>query len=469
MGSVDDNHPSDPNRVSVFEHLSSVEQNLDGNRSNGLGSGGRTNLNFAKAVGRSVATDLNFYPLADKKQVSVTIPIEMAKEAAKAYYSVLYGYFLGPRIPFPLVKNFVKMAWGKFGFLDAMLNENGIFFSFKFNDVGGCDQVIEAGPLMIRGVSLFVHRWDPSKGLKKPEHSSCPLWVKLHNIPLVAFNKEGVSRIASLGVPKQMDSCTATMCEKAWGRPGFAKVLVEVWAVGELKRKIEVEIPNINGGDAENVQIQVEYLWEPVQCSHCQIFGHKLSSCAKAASLNKGKQIDGRKDADGFTRVEKKQWRVKVGGRSNQSNARQDNGRKETGPHEMSLEEHSVSKDLEKEGNTVTTNVASVDPHIKEVRNALGDSSTNVNSGASSSQSTIHSMSTSTPLLSSVIKNFRLPRRGVMINPVEASNRFGVLEKLGEEIPRVDSHEDVVNGVQNLDRDIRDNRVQGEIPTSSSC
>ncbi|XP_024965115.1 uncharacterized protein LOC112505438, partial [Cynara cardunculus var. scolymus] len=57
----DDNPPTDPIRVSVFERLTSVDQ------SNGLGNGESNSLNFAKAVGRSVATDLNFYPLADKK------------------------------------------------------------------------------------------------------------------------------------------------------------------------------------------------------------------------------------------------------------------------------------------------------------------------------------------------------------------------------------------------------------------
>ncbi|XP_024964880.1 uncharacterized protein LOC112505167 [Cynara cardunculus var. scolymus] len=340
----DDNLSTDPIRLSVFDRLTSVDQ------SNDLGNGERSSLTFSKAVGRSVATDFNFYPLADKKQAHVSIPIEMAKEAAKAYNSVLYGYFLGPRIPFPLVKKFVKQAWGKFGFLDAMLNENGIFF-FKFNDVGGCDQVIETGPLMIRGVPLFVHRWDPSKGLKKPKHSSCPLWVKLHNIPLVAFNKEGVSRIASvLGIPKQMDSCTASMCEKAWGRRGFAKVLVEVWAVGDLKRKIDVEIPNINGGEPDSVQIQVEYLWEPIQCTHCQIFGHKLSSCVRAASLNKDKQIVSRKDADGFTRVTKKQWRVKGGNKTELSSAQTDNGRKESNPIDAPLGVNAVSQGREMEG-----------------------------------------------------------------------------------------------------------------------
>ena len=159
-----------------------------------------------------------------------------------------------------MVQNYVKSVWGKFGFSDAMMNNNGVYF-FKFNDLGGSNQVVEEGPLMIRGVPLFVHRWDPMKGLTKLVHDTCPLWVKLHNIPLVAFNREGISRIASaLGFPKQMDACTSSMCDKAWGRPGFAKVLVEVWAVGELKRELEVVVPSLYGGDDAKVMVKVEYL-----------------------------------------------------------------------------------------------------------------------------------------------------------------------------------------------------------------
>ncbi|XP_024989206.1 uncharacterized protein LOC112523760 [Cynara cardunculus var. scolymus] len=259
-----------------------------------------------------------------------------------------------------------------------MLNENGIFF-FKFNDVGGCDQAIEAGPLMISGIPLFLHRWDPSKGLRKPVHSSCPLWVKLHNIPLVAFNREGVSRVASvLGIPKQMDSCTAAMCEKAWGRPEVVKVLVEVWAIGELKRKIEVEIPNLNGGDTERVQIEVAYLWEPIQCSHCQIFGHKFLSCAKAASLNKGKHVDMRKDSEGFIRVEKKQWRPKCRGKHNQSSTRQVIEIEKYGPQAPSLEPFTSRREQKKERNMGTSKVNPVVQHGNNARNASGDSETHV-------------------------------------------------------------------------------------------
>ncbi|XP_024990681.1 uncharacterized protein LOC112524970 [Cynara cardunculus var. scolymus] len=275
---------------------------------------------------------------------------------------------------------------------------------------------------------------DPSKGLRKPEHTSCPLWVKLHNIPLVAFNKEGVSRIASvLGVPKQMDACTASMCEKAWGRPGFAKVLVEVWSVGELKRYIDVEIPNLNGGDAELVKIQVEYIWEPIQCSHCQVFGHKISTCVKAPSMKKGKQVDGRKDADGFIREEKKHWGPKIGNKA--KGKEPEIATNLVRPVDVGASTSNVGQ-LEIKNNG-TNDVA---PSSAIMKNTSKDTG-NVGSGSSSSHSinsSSHPRSTPTPLIDSVVKNFRMPRRGVLLDPVVGPNKYGVLEQLDEEENLVD-------------------------------
>ena len=187
------------------------------------------------------------------------------------------------------------------------------FIFFKFNDEGGANQVVESGPIMIRGVPFFVFPWNPTKGISRLEHTTCPLWVKLHNIPLVAFNKEGISRIASvLGVPKQMDARTTNMCDKAWGRPGFAKVLVEVWAVGELKRNLELVIPSLTGEDDVKVTIGVEYMWEPSQCSHCLMFGHKVGSCVKAKMATKIIKKAPVVDEDGFELVQRKQWKPKA-------------------------------------------------------------------------------------------------------------------------------------------------------------
>ncbi|KAJ9561655.1 hypothetical protein OSB04_006815 [Centaurea solstitialis] len=302
-----DKNAFQPARKSVFDRLSKESGDPRLEHSEDVKKG----ISFAAVVGSKHSVSVPFFPLENKVQSCVRLPVELAREAMKTHHATLFGYFLGARIPFPVVQGYVKTAWSKYGFVNSMMNNNGVFF-FKFNDIGGCNQVVENGPLMIRGVPLFVAHWDPSKGLSKPVHNTCPLWVKLNNIPLVAFNKEGIGRIASaLGVPKQMDACTASMCDNAWGRPGFAKVLVDVWAVGELKREVDLVIPSLSGGDDSKVTIKVEYIWEPTQCSQCLVFGHKLSSCAKAIAVKQKQKKNDRTDEDGFVTVERRQWKPK--------------------------------------------------------------------------------------------------------------------------------------------------------------
>lgn len=103
-----------------------------------------------------------------------------------------------------------------------------------------------------------------------------------------------MGRIASaIGVPEMMDSYTMAMCDKAWGRSGFAKVLIDVWAVGELKRELQVVVPDLNSGREVEVPIRVEYVWEPSQCSHFLVFGHKTKSCMKAEMAKRVNKREG--------------------------------------------------------------------------------------------------------------------------------------------------------------------------------
>ncbi|GJZ78394.1 zinc knuckle CX2CX4HX4C containing protein [Tanacetum coccineum] len=76
--------------------------------------------------------------------------------------------------------------------------------------------------------------------MSKPELTKVPLWVKIFNVPLEAWNVEGINQIASrVGNPIIMDRITTAMCEKSHGRASFARVLVEVNYVKGLVDEIE--------------------------------------------------------------------------------------------------------------------------------------------------------------------------------------------------------------------------------------
>nr|GEX12424.1 hypothetical protein [Tanacetum cinerariifolium] len=72
----------------------------------------------------------------------VTIPMEAVKSVNAHFVNTLYGYFIGNRLAFPLVENYVKNTWAKYA-----------------NTI-----------------------------LKKDEIKSVPVWVKMHHVPIVAYS-----------------------------------------------------------------------------------------------------------------------------------------------------------------------------------------------------------------------------------------------------------------------------------------
>nr|GFB62065.1 hypothetical protein [Tanacetum cinerariifolium] len=109
--------------------------------------------------------------------------------------NTIYGYFIGKRVAFPVVENYVFNAWGKFG-IQKVMNAKGFYF-LKFSSMKGADDVLENEPWMIRQVPIILNRWPPSTSLTKENHSSVPIWVKMHNVPMAAYMDDGLSVIAS--------------------------------------------------------------------------------------------------------------------------------------------------------------------------------------------------------------------------------------------------------------------------------
>ncbi|XP_021975503.1 uncharacterized protein LOC110870630 [Helianthus annuus] len=249
-----------------------------------------------------------------KPDADVVIPREVIRKVQEKFVNVLYGYFLGNRLPFPVVEYYAKNVWAKFGFTKLMMNADGFFF-FKFDSKEGMAKVLEGGPWLIRKMPLFLNVWSPSVSLKKEGIKSVPVWVKLHNVPIAIYSDDGLSLLASkIGEPKRLDGYTADMCSENWGRSSFARALVEINADHELKDRIVVAIPKLDEEGYINEVINVEYEWKPQRCSICCIFGHNDQTCRK----NENKKNDTKKakqvvvDDDGFTVDKRKVARVGV-------------------------------------------------------------------------------------------------------------------------------------------------------------
>ncbi|GJS64721.1 putative reverse transcriptase domain-containing protein [Tanacetum coccineum] len=79
-----------------------------------------------------------------------------------------------------------------------------------FSSKDGLNAMLENGPWFIRINPLILKKWDPDVNLFKEDVTNVPVWVKLHDVHMMAFIEDGLSAIATkLGTPLMLDSYTS--------------------------------------------------------------------------------------------------------------------------------------------------------------------------------------------------------------------------------------------------------------------
>nr|GEV01818.1 hypothetical protein [Tanacetum cinerariifolium] len=113
-----------------------------------------------------------------------------------------------------------------------------------FKDV--MDEMLENDSWFIHNTSPVPKKWTSDVNLLKEDVDNVPVWVKLHNVPIMAFSEDGLSAITTkLGTPLMLDSYTSAMCIKSCGRSSFARAMIELRADVELKDTIMVFVPKL--------------------------------------------------------------------------------------------------------------------------------------------------------------------------------------------------------------------------------
>ena len=100
--------------------------------------------------------------------------------------------------------------------------------------------------------------------------SCVPVWVKFPNLPLKCWSPRCLAKIASkLSTPIQSDQLTCSML-----RISYARVLVELNLLAELKSSIVINLPN-----GATLTQPVIYETLPKFCKLCKVLGHKTGAC----------------------------------------------------------------------------------------------------------------------------------------------------------------------------------------------
>ncbi|GJW13490.1 copia protein [Tanacetum coccineum] len=202
------------------------------------------------------------------------------------------GFFLGKRVAYPVVANYVRNTWGKYRLVRSMFNSSTGLFSFQFSSMDGLDAMLENVSWFIRNNPLILKKWHPDENLLKEDVSTVPVWVKLHGIPVTTFSEDGLSAIATkLGTPLMLDSYTSDMCMQSWGRSSNARVMIELRADVELKDNIFVAMPKITRVGHYICNVRVENEWKPPRCASCKVFRHIHEECPKNTGVGEKKTV----------------------------------------------------------------------------------------------------------------------------------------------------------------------------------
>ncbi|GJT24511.1 putative reverse transcriptase domain-containing protein [Tanacetum coccineum] len=225
---------------------------------------------YANVAGASSRKALNFRTLFTPggNGIDVVVLVESIRAISKRFANTTYGFFLGKRVAYPVVANYVKNTWD------------------------GLDAMLENGPWFIRNNLLILKKWHPDANLLKEDVGNVPVWVKLHGVPVTAFSEDGLSVIATkLGTPLMLDSYTSDMCMQSWGRSSYTRAMIELRADAELKDNVVVAMPKITGDGFYTCNIRVEYEWKPPRCACCKVFGHVQEECPRNIGAGKTKNL----------------------------------------------------------------------------------------------------------------------------------------------------------------------------------
>ncbi|GKA48743.1 cytochrome P450 [Tanacetum coccineum] len=140
---------------------------------------------YANFTGKPSGKKLNIHTLFTPggNGMDVVVPVESIQAISEQFANTVYGFFLGKRVAYPVVANYVRNTWGKFRLVRSMFSSSTGLFSFQFSSMEGLDAMLEN------------------------------VWVKHHDVPVTAFSEDGLSVIATkLGTPLMLDSYTSDMC-----------------------------------------------------------------------------------------------------------------------------------------------------------------------------------------------------------------------------------------------------------------
>nr|GEZ60908.1 hypothetical protein [Tanacetum cinerariifolium] len=219
-------------------------------------------LTWFEHSGKKVNVRTLFTPRGN--EIDVVVLVDSIHAISECFDNTTYVFFLGKKVAFHVVANYVRNTWVKYGLVRLMFSSSARLFSFPFSFMDGLDVMLENGLWFIRNNPFILKKWHPDENLLNKDVSTIPVWVRLYGVPVMAFNKDGLCAIATkLGTPLMLDSYTSDMCIQSWGRSSYTRIMIELQAIMKLKDNIVVAMPKITKEGHYTCNVYVEYEWKP--------------------------------------------------------------------------------------------------------------------------------------------------------------------------------------------------------------
>ncbi|KAL0439821.1 UNVERIFIED_CONTAM: hypothetical protein Slati_2465100 [Sesamum latifolium] len=178
-------------------------------------------------------------PTLQNGEVIVRPSLDIIRSGSQHWSNMAVGYFLGRRLYFHHVNEFVRSVWPMVREVTA--SSSGFFF-FQFKTNAAMEEV--------------------------------PMWIKLRHLPVELWTTEGLSTVASgIGKPLYPDAIT-----RACTRLDFARVCIMLDINSKLPKHIVIMVPREDGSETP-CKVDVEYEWLPPKCTACMTLGHSAKGC----------------------------------------------------------------------------------------------------------------------------------------------------------------------------------------------
>nr|GEV82011.1 hypothetical protein [Tanacetum cinerariifolium] len=136
---------------------------------------------YANITGKPSGKKVNVHTLFTPggSGIDVVVLVDSIRAISERFANTAYSFFLGKKVAYPIVANYVRNTWGKYRLIRSMFSSSTRLFSFQFRSMDGSDAMLKNGPWFIRNNPLILKKWHADENLLKEDgHYTCNVLVE---------------------------------------------------------------------------------------------------------------------------------------------------------------------------------------------------------------------------------------------------------------------------------------------------